>query len=126
VGVHLVQDRERGFEAVQQASVGGEDAHVAAERPRLGGVGAVADLEVAVDEVRVVEHAGEVRSGFVQDPGLLSGCGCAVDGGVVHGQQVVVGDRGEQVGLAVAAREQDHRLPLRPGDRLRDPTLEGL
>jgi hypothetical protein len=72
VGVELVDDREGGGEAVQPRRVGGEHAQVAGEHVRLVGVLAVAKLQVADDDVLVLECACEHRGGFVQDPRLLA------------------------------------------------------
>ena len=126
VRVQLVDDRERRRQAVQARSVGGEDAQVAREHVRLAGSVAVAKLEVADDDVLVVEHASEVGRGFVQDPGLLPTRGGAVDGRVLDRDEVVERDRGEERRLPLPAREQGDELPLGASGRLRDPTLERL
>jgi len=73
VGVELVDDRQRRTEAVQPRRVGGQHPHEAAEHLRLARLLAPAQLEMAVDEVRVVERAGEAGRGLEQDAGL-AGC----------------------------------------------------
>jgi hypothetical protein len=53
-------------------ALSGEDTHEAGELPRHGSVGAVAQLQVAVDDVRVLEHAGEACGCLEEDPRPLT------------------------------------------------------
>jgi len=79
VGVQLVDDRQARAQAVQPRRVGGQHPHEAAEHLRLARVLAPPEFKVAVDDVGVVERAGETGGGLEQNPGLLAAGGGAVD-----------------------------------------------
>ena len=79
---------------MQARRVGREDAQVPREDVRLLGVVAVAELEVADDDVRVVEDAREVGGGLEEDARLLAARGGAVDSRVLDRDEVVQRDRG--------------------------------
>ncbi len=124
--MQLVDDRQRRRQPVQTRSVSGEDAQMPAEDVRLARVVAVAELELADDDVPVIEDAGEVRGSLVQDPRLLAARSGAVDRGALDADEVVERDRGEERCLPLAAREEGDELPLRAGGGRGDPPLERL
>ena len=126
MGVELVDDRERRGEPVQLGGVGGEDAQVSGDDVRFERVVDPAELEVADDDVRVLELAGEHGGGLVEDACLLTARGGAVDGRLRHGDQVVQRDRRHQGGLALAAGEEDDELAFGACGGACDPFLERL
>jgi hypothetical protein len=123
--VHLVDDRQRRFQPVQQPCFGGERAQVPGEDPRLPGIRTPTELEMAVDNVWVIKEAGEAGGRLEQDPRLFATRGGAVDRGAVDSQKMVKGDRREQVGLAVSSGEEEDGFP-RAADRPHDLTLKRL
>jgi hypothetical protein len=126
VGVQLVDDRQRGRQAVQAGSVRSQDAQMPTEHVGLVRVVAPAELQVADDHVLVLEPAGERRSRLEQDPRLLPRACGAVDGGVLDHDQMMERDGGEQGCFPLPSWEQGDELPLRARGGLRDPLLEWL
>jgi hypothetical protein len=126
VRMELVADHQRRLQPVQPRRVGGEHAQVAREHSRHAPIRAEAELQVAVDDVRVLEDAREGARGLEQDPGLLAARGGAVDGRVLDADQVVERDRREKGGFPLAPREQGDELTLGAGRRFGDPLLERL
>jgi hypothetical protein len=94
-----------GVRPVQAGRVGGEDAQVPAEHVRFVRVLAVAKLQMADDDVVVLERASEHRGGLVEDPCLLAARGGRVNGGVRNGEKMLEGEGGKQRRLSLPPRE---------------------
>ena len=82
--LQLVEDRQRIREAVQPRRVRREHPQVAAEHPRHVRVVAPAQLEMAVHDALLTQHARVARGRLEQDPGLLTGRRRAVHRRVPH------------------------------------------
>ena len=99
---------------------------VAGEAGRLVRVIAPAQFQVALDDVRIAEFAGEVAGVLVQDPGLLAAGGGAEDPRPLDGDQVVRAPTSAIKAVLPWPRGAGPRLALGAADRPPDPALKRL